>query len=92
MKGKEYVDEFANLSRALTAEHKSLIVKFGWPEVFTVLSLVQLALRHPGVQGEIHASGREFVNGIIALVEVEQPRLAELLRLGDDPEYDLERL
>jgi hypothetical protein len=68
-----------------------LVVKFPLVKAMTLLSLVQLALRHPEADKETAAAmavGRQFVAEMIDLIGRASPKLADFCRLGDNSKYD----
>jgi len=56
--------------------------------MMALVGLIQLALRHPNAGGVTAEVGREF---ILAVQEHfrESPNVLELIRRGDDPNYDV---
>jgi hypothetical protein len=54
-----------------------------------VIANLQLAMRHPGNQGEARQLAREFIDQSIDAIQKEEPELAMLLRRGDDPAHDV---
>ncbi|OGF05230.1 MAG: hypothetical protein A2W00_04595 [Candidatus Eisenbacteria bacterium RBG_16_71_46] len=56
--------------------------------LFFVVGQCQLALRHPENTGPSAAAAREFINQVRDTLFTD-PVLLEILRQGDDPEYDV---
>ena len=86
---KSYIDELA-------AGVQRLREKFGymnWATSFEdgviVIIQMQLALRHPGNRGHASQRARHMVDCWINAIGETEPRVAELLRLGDDPSHDV---
>lgn len=61
-------------------------------DLYTLACLIgalQLALRHPGNTGEASKVVRSLINDIIGRVDdAGYHNIAELMRRGDNPEYD----
>jgi hypothetical protein len=55
--------------------------------VFQLTALVQLALRHPHVNGDIAAAGNRFLAAVREYFE-DCPAALDLVRRGDDPRED----
>jgi hypothetical protein len=80
----------AGLAR-LQAKHGHFTLQMSFATVASLVSCLQLALRHPANVGETAQVGRELVDRINAAIEsAGEPRAAELLRRGDDPSCDVE--
>lgn len=55
-----------------------------------VISQLQLALRHPKNKSKMAGNVRVLVDDLILMIEADSPLLGEFLRLGDNPELDVE--
>jgi lysophospholipase L1-like esterase len=59
------------------------------PQVLiSLISLVQLALRHPGTSGLTGQTGRAWVSQVIDHLATGEPDLAAILKLGNDAAFD----
>jgi hypothetical protein len=56
--------------------------------VFQLVALVQLALRHPAPSDAVRATGARLLNGAREYF-ADCPALLEMIRRGDDPQYDV---
>ena len=58
--------------------------------VFQLVSVLQLALRHPAMQepGNPAATARGFIRGFQEQVREREPLLADLVEMGNHPEQD----
>lgn len=82
---------FVDGVKALVAEHPYLKLDLDWGTAIAILGSLQLSLRHPGNSGVSARLVRHFCDEFISRVERADPPLAQLLRMGDDPQYDLPR-
>jgi hypothetical protein len=55
--------------------------------VLELTALVQLALRHPGVDGAVRAAGDRFLVGVREYF-ADCPATLDIVRQGDDPTHD----
>lgn len=69
--------------------HMNLHIPFG--AVVTLISQVQLALRHPANVGLAASEARSILDQWIAQLEASEPAIGPLLRMGYDPYHDIER-
>lgn len=58
--------------------------------VFQLVSVMQLALRHPSMTAELPCvkAARAFIDDFADQLRAREPLLAELLEKGDDPKFD----
>lgn len=54
-----------------------------------LIGTLQLALRHPGNNGEPAKIMRNLVNILIRALDASSPGIGALLRKGDDPTFDV---
>jgi hypothetical protein len=66
-----------------------IILKMNVVQAVRVISMVQLALRHPAVPDENKKFGRSFTDNLIELIERVSPDLAGFCRLGYNDVYDV---
>ena len=79
---------FDRAFKRLVAKHPELVMNLDWSTTVRLIATVQLALRHPDNHGETVEVVTRWKDRLIALIESQEPELAELLRLGDDPAHD----
>ena len=75
--------------QALQDRHGNFTLELPYSVVVTLVAQLQLSLRHPRNAGETAQITRRVVDGIISAIGQSEPRVAELLRLGDDPSQDV---
>jgi hypothetical protein len=88
---EQYARElFEEATREAAASSEwQLPVVMGIEVLTAVVAQLQLALRHPGNKGRSREIVREVVDQVIGRLEQEGfMATAELLRLGDNPEFD----
>ncbi len=79
---------FAEGLTRLVAQHPFLKLELDWQTGIAILSSLQLSLRHPANRGHTAQVVRRFCDEFIAQIEGVDPALAQLLRMGDDPQHD----
>ncbi len=57
-------------------------------DMVSLVAVVQLALRHPGLPDRSKEIARQFIDNLAGLIGEVSPGLADFVRLGDKPEYD----
>lgn len=83
------VDELAAGLKRLQQRHGHFTLQCPFSSIVTLVAQLQLALRHPGNRGEPARETRRVIDDIINTLGATEPRVAELLRLGDDPGQDV---
>jgi hypothetical protein len=76
--------------RDLTEDGAGLPCIFSAVEAFTLLSLLQLALRHPGLHGYTRDFATRLAKDLESRLSV-TPAIRESVRRGWNPEFDTER-
>lgn len=74
--------------RFTLAVGETMTTRMNTTDLLCVIAALQLALRHPNMPARTGRSIRRFVDAHIQQIDVIEPVLAELLRLGDLPEHD----
>lgn len=64
-------------------------LSFDGPEVFVIISQLQLALRHPMNTGLSSELGRVIAERLIRAICYVEPGAAAILNHGFDPDYDI---
>jgi len=59
------------------------------PRAVSILSTMQLALRHPEIPPEVRALARIFCDQLIDLIGRASPILGDFVKLGDNPQADV---
>lgn len=77
--------------KRLEARHRTFKLEMPFGAVVTIVSHIQVALRHPGNQGYAAQEAQRIAEAIIDTIAEEEPVLAALLRKGFDPTYDVPR-
>ena len=77
----------AELARELKKKAAELEIVLTPATVFQLTGLVQLALRHPGVSGNVRETAARFLAGVRAYF-ADCPAVLEVIRRGDDPDAD----
>lgn len=83
------VEEMIECLKRLEKKHPNLRLDLDWQTTVAIISHLQLALRHPGNKGHTARMVREFVDALITNVSRVEPKLARILRMGDDPQHDV---
>lgn len=64
-------------------------LELSFTDLTVVISQVQLALRHPANVGVSSFRVRAFLEQVIGTLELDEPDLGPLLRMGFDPQHDV---
>jgi len=87
-KRAEHLLELADAEIPRLADYR-LPLTLDLANVCAMVAHLQLSLRHPQATGASAVVARKLVNSIIARLESDGVQVvADLLRLGDDPNYD----
>jgi hypothetical protein len=81
---REAVDKMA---RELAAKAAPMEVVLAPVTVFQLTALLQVALRHPEMDGESFKTARRFIAGVCAYFD-DCPTVLDIIRRGDDPSED----
>lgn len=80
--------EFLEASHRFQVNQPEVVLTLDPSTILCLIASVQLALRHPGNTGESARRMRGLIDTLIGRIGEIEPRLAELLRMGDDPKND----
>lgn len=69
--------------------HFELVI--GISNMLTLISQLQLALRHPGNKGLGAQFTRRLLDDIISDMDAKSPGIGKLLAMGHDPQHDVPR-
>lgn len=67
------------------------VLELKLPTVATLISVIQLSLRHPEIPEQAKAIGQTFCDTIIEQISCESKDLGDFLKLGFDPKYDTKK-
>lgn len=74
----------------MTARVPSFQFDIGPLTTLAVISCLQLALRHPGMGALMRTQLREFVDDLLDFVHRQSPTVADFMRRGDNPAFDVQ--
>jgi hypothetical protein len=89
MRKKDESDEMAEALLRLEFKYGVFKMELDLGTTVGLVATVQLALRHPSNRGATAGKMRDVCDSIIAALGQTEPRLAELLRRGYDPDFDV---
>jgi hypothetical protein len=85
------VKDLADGLERLQRRHGLFVADLDFSSVCVLIAQVQLALRHPCKRGESAVQARGIIEAMIGKLADTEPRVAELLRMGFDPQHDVTR-
>lgn len=81
--------EFEEGMERLIAKRGHFVLNMDVGVLVLMIATIQLALRHPHNNGLTARQMRSLLDDIFTAISQDEPRLAEILRMGDDPEQDV---
>jgi hypothetical protein len=82
-------DDTAVLEALKRCARRPVILQIDFAEMFGIIGLLQLALRHPSAgRTPTAASVRELIRGVQADIAQHEPLIAEVIEMGFQPEHD----
>jgi hypothetical protein len=86
---EEMITRFAAAMERVRAKHPTVTLCLGLGETVSMVSQLQLALRHPRNRGATAEGARRVLDQVIAAIASVDAEAGELLRLGNQREYDM---
>lgn len=87
---EELQKRFSAALDRLQQNHPEVVLRMQWTTLTVIISQMQLALRHPGNKGWSAKRATDWLKKIIDMVEKLEPDLAIALRMGFQPEHDVQ--
>jgi len=84
---QELVQQMIRELEELTARHPQVMIALTPRDAFSLIGVLQLALRYPGFAGSTRELALHVKETLIATVAT-SPALAAVARMGDDPAFD----
>jgi hypothetical protein len=84
----EHLNDFESALKRACAKAPFVRLDVGWMSLVGIVSMLQLALRHPSVTGAASTGTRKFLDEVLRNIEGVDKQLAEFLRMGDNPQHD----
>ena len=72
---------------ALAERRPVTTINVGTIDAWMVIAVLQLALRHPGLQGATREAAERMKNALVGAIAT-TPALAAVATMGDDPRFD----
>lgn len=82
---QQFNEAFARLAQA----HPSITMEISMQDLLIVISQIQLALRRPANAGPSAERARAILDDWLNAVEQVEPFVANMLRRGNDPRFDV---